>query len=45
MTQLMNELINDKDVCRTTPAKPGLLISDMNLKFLCQPKFILSFAY
>ena len=25
MTQLRNELINDKGVCRTAPATPGLL--------------------
>ena len=26
LTDLMNELINDEGVCRTAPAKPGLLI-------------------
>ena len=25
MTDLMSELINDKGVCRTAPATPGLL--------------------
>ena len=27
MTQLLNELMNDKAVCRIAPATPGLLIT------------------
>ena len=37
MTELMNELLNDKGVCRTAPATLGQLIT--------QPKFATSVSY
>ena len=31
MTESINQLMNDKAVCRTAPATPGLLISDVQV--------------
>ena len=36
----MTELINDKADCRTAPATPGLLITDLKLKIVNYPKSI-----
>ena len=48
MNEIMNELINDDDICRTAPATPGLLTiaaNDTLAALSCPFNILLSLVY